>query len=175
MTNEGLAAEHEPRRFRKRWVLYGGPAIVLLVGIVGLMLWHPWQRSNAILPRNITAQITAFTPYQPELLPAGLQVDPASVKFDGGILAFRLTKSGASMTVTEQATPPGLADHTYPSEKIDGVDGTAYLSHDRTRTFTTLFANGQDGKPTMVLVNTDSPFTESDFKDLMRGFRAVRI
>jgi hypothetical protein len=172
MTDE----ETKPKRWlwwgKKYWIL-GGTAVMLVALILTLLL-HPWRHGNAVLPADITDKITTFTPYQPELLPAGLHVEQSSVNFDGNRLVFRLSKPGVSMVITEQPTPPGLASRTYPSEKIDGVDGTAYLSRDHTRTFATLFATGRGNKPTMILINTNDPFTSDDIKDLVRSFRAAQ-
>ncbi|HSX17207.1 MAG TPA: hypothetical protein VLH86_03845 [Patescibacteria group bacterium] len=173
MASEESAAENAPRQVKKYWII-GGLAAGLLLILILLFILHPWKRDNSVLPSNITTQIKTFTPYQPELLPNGLHVEKSSVTFDGNLLTFRLSKPGASMVITEQLSPPGLANRSYPSEKVEGVDGTGYISHDKTRTFATLFATGRDNKPTMVLINTGDPFTSDDFKDLLRSFRIVQ-
>jgi hypothetical protein len=174
MMSDVPAAEHVPRRIKKYWVVCGGVALIVAALLAAIWAWHPWSHANnAALPPAITAQIKTFTPYEPLLLPAGLSLDKSSASFDGNALIFRLSKTGGTMVVTEQNSPPKLADGKYDSEKVDGVDGVAYISRDHTRTFATFFANGRGGKPTMILINTSDPFTSDDFKDLLRGFRVA--
>jgi hypothetical protein len=121
------------------------------------------------------SQIHDFTPYNPEVLPSGLTIDKSKTTFSQGILTFQLTNPiGQKVAVTEQVSPAGMADAHYDADKVDGVDGIGYLSHDKTRTYGTLFATGKDNKPTLVLVNTTDPIPTENFKDLLRSFRAIQ-
>jgi hypothetical protein len=171
---EMVAKVRTLRAVRQKWWL-AGSVLLAVIALGGVLAWHPWQRdNNLVLPRTVLAQAQNFTPYQPLLLPAELRVEKSSVTFNKGILVFRLTDpSGRGLTVTEQASPPQLSQRTYNFEKVDGVDGTAYITRIKTRTFATFFATGANKKPTMILINTTDPFSDDTLKDLLRSFRVA--
>lgn len=176
-TEEAAKKRRAPKWLRKNWVWAAAGAAVVLA--VGLLVWQPWaSRDTGLIPPSVLGQISDFTPYEPEIFPNSLRVQKSSVKFTNDVLFFRLANPvGKGLTVSEQLSPRSLSDRDYSSfgyEKVDGVDGTAYITRDKTRTFATFFATGQNNRPTMILINTNDPFTSDNLKDLLRSFRVAQ-
>ena len=143
----------------------------LAVSLVGLGWAFGWQTPNksSLLPRNITQQITSFTPYfYEQQVPSGYIMDQSKVVYKDQILMVPLQKANAATIVlTEQPMPPKLPDeHIQQNGEDVSVDtGKATINDIEGRLVGTLITRDRQ---TLILLSSVGEAGKDDIKTLLQ-------
>ncbi|HSX08274.1 MAG TPA: hypothetical protein VLG11_05255 [Candidatus Saccharimonadales bacterium] len=161
-----------PRRLRHWWI-GAGLAILLAGGI--LLVWRPWQPQTVALPKDVTNQITDFTPYffSGATIPQRFTVHPKDVSFSSDVLFVGLhDPAGVSVVISEQMLPPEFSnDKPQGDQTVTGTQGAGSISSRDNRVIGTLFTS--KSPRALITVSASDTVPATTIKSLMLALRPI--
>lgn len=153
-----------------------GSVILAIAIIVGGGFWV-WQatRPKFLMPKDISSQVTSFTPYfYFDEVPAGYKLADSRLDKEFGVALFSLTKLGRpAITVSEQPLSGSVDPNKLlkGGESVRGTTGPATINQVEGRLVGIMI--NTDNK-TMILLNTTSDAEKQDLKDLLKGLKPIK-
>jgi hypothetical protein len=178
MDSTGITDEPKVRRLntaRRRRAVLSAAVVVLVLGISLASYLAIRPRTAPLLPVNIIAQVSGFTPYfYSGTIPAGFTAKTADISYEQGILLIPLVHpSGTNLVITEQSLP---ADVTPESIQQNGTPvkthiGNATINDIEGRLVGTLIPSD---KRTLILITATDKSNKPALTSLLQQLTPIR-